>query len=96
MESPLERRKKINSILAIYSGFLNELSENLGQKNIVTDYPSIRERAFMVIDKTLSGSELDALLMIEVKLRGKFPGVERRIKELLRKEIVDSVVANEK
>ena len=50
----------------------------------------------MVIDKTLSGSELDALLMIEVKLRGRFPGVERRIKELLRKEIVDSVVANEK
>jgi hypothetical protein len=96
MESALERRKKINSVLAIYSGFLDELSEDLGHKNIVTDYPSIRERAFMVIDKALSGRELEALLMIEGKLRGKFPGVERRIKELLRKEIIDSVVASEK
>jgi len=93
MESSLEKRKKINSVLAIYSGFLNELAVTLERKEIAADYPAVRERAFRVLDETLSESELDALLLIEGKLRGRFPGVERRIKELLRKEIADSLAA---
>ncbi|MFI5322953.1 MAG: hypothetical protein ACHQ6U_05355 [Thermodesulfobacteriota bacterium] len=96
MECAFERRKKINSILAIYSGFLNELSETLGQKSIFKDYPAVRERAFRVIDETLSEGELDALLMIKGELSGRFPGVKMRIKELLRKEILDSLLSDKK
>ena len=75
MESALERRKKINSLIAIYSGFLSELLETLVRRSIAADYPAVRERAFSVIDETLSRRELGALLMIEGELGGRFPGV---------------------
>jgi hypothetical protein len=93
LESALERRKKINSLIAIYSSFLSELSETLVRRSIAADYPAVRKRAFSVIDETLSGRELDVLLMIEGELGGRFPGVERRMKEILRREILNSFVS---
>ncbi len=93
MESVFERRKKINSILGFYADFLKELSETLWEGGNAPGYPDVRARAFRVLDETLTGTELDAVLMIEGELKGRFPGVERRIKELLRNEITGSLIS---
>ncbi|MEW6144731.1 MAG: hypothetical protein AB1598_06890 [Thermodesulfobacteriota bacterium] len=83
-ENPLERRNKINSILGYYTDFLKGLSDALEKRGNPLGYETVRARAFKLLDETLAGPELDGLLMIEGELRGRFPGVEHRIKELLR------------
>jgi hypothetical protein len=83
-ENPLERRRKINSILGFYADFLKGLSEALEKKGNPLGYEAVRARAFSLLDETLTGRELDSLLMIEGELSGRFPGVEQRLKELLR------------
>jgi hypothetical protein len=94
-ENPLERRKKINSILGLYAGFLQGLSDALEMKGYTPGYEAVRARAFKLLDETLTGPELDCLLMIGGELRGRFPGVEQRLKELLRMGIEGSLCSRD-
>jgi hypothetical protein len=91
MEDLLGRRREINSILGFYADFLNELSDILEKKGITIGYAAVRARAFKLLDETLTSRELDGILLVEGDLRGRFPGVERRLKELLRMGIAGSL-----
>ena len=88
----LARRKMINTILSNYGDFLAELCDALNANGLLIDLPGLRSEAACVLDKRLSENELTALIQIEGVLKGRFPGVENRIKELLQKEITDSLL----
>lgn len=92
MNNVFTRRKMINTILTHYSDFLAELCGDLNAGGKEINLPRVRSEAFRVLDEKLADGELSALLKIEGPLRGMFPGVENRIRELLRKEIADSLL----
>ncbi len=90
MENVFARRKMINTVLTHYSDFLDELSVELKAGGREAEFPRVGSEAFRVLDEKLTDSELSVVLKIEGPLRGRFPGVENRIRELLRKEIAGS------
>lgn len=87
----LGRRKKVKAILSNYSDFLQELCDTLNANGLQIDLPGLMSEAVSVLEDRLADSELSALLQIEGTLKGKFPGVENRIKRLLGEEITDSL-----
>ena len=92
MENMLARRKKINTVLSNYTDFLAELCDALNSIGLRVDLPRLRSEAACVLDKRLSENELSALVQIEGALKGRFPGVENRVKQLLSGEITESLL----
>jgi hypothetical protein len=95
MEKVFVKRRKINEILSLYSGFLGELAISLRSQRGTIDISNIESHALKVLDEKLTDRELTAILEIEGDLSDRFPGVGNRIKELLRKEITESVLRDE-
>ena len=83
MDEITGKKRRIETVLALYEDFLFELAGTLEG----ADYGRVREEAFGVLDRTLAPREFSAMLAMEGSLRDKFPGVRNRIKELLRAEI---------
>lgn len=91
MSNMIARRKMINEILSRYGDFLAELCRYLNASGLHIDLPGLRSRAVILLDEKLSENELSALNLIAGGLYEKFPGVDNRIKQLLRKEITDYI-----
>lgn len=92
MANMIAKRRMINEILGRYVDFLDELREVLNASGLQIDSPRLRSEAACALDRRLSENELSALVQIEGALKGRFPGVENRIKELLQKEITASLL----
>jgi len=95
MENAFVRRRKINEIVSLYSGFLSELTTSLSSSRGSVDIRNVESHALKVLDEKLTDRELTAILEIEGGPSDRFPGVRNRIKRLLRKEIAESLLRDE-
>ncbi|MCC6712796.1 MAG: hypothetical protein IT344_05470 [Candidatus Dadabacteria bacterium] len=85
------KKRQIETVLALYGDFLSDLARALGR----TDYAKVRAAAFGVLDRALTPRELSAMLAMEGGLRDRFPGVRKRIRELLGAEIARALAEGE-
>ena len=84
------KNNKIDIVLTIYGDILYDLSQKLGQKDL--DYDKVKETAHEVLNESLTDVDLTAILKLEGSLNGKFPGVQNRLKNLLRVEVKKRVL----
>ena len=80
-----KKKQKIDIVLTLYGDILYDLTETIDKNGI--DYDTIRREAHKVLDESLTNRELSAILKLEGSLNGKFPGVQSRIKNLLRGQV---------
>ena len=85
MEISDRKNNKIDIVLTLYGDVLYELSERIDKKGV--DYDAVRNAAHEVLDESLTDSELTAILKLEGSLNGKFPGVQSRLKKLLKVQV---------
>lgn len=95
MENVFVRRRKIKEIVSLYSGFLGELTTSLRSQRATIDIRNVESQALKVLEEKLTDRELTAILEIEGDLSDRFPGVRNRIKQLLRKEIAESLLRDD-
>lgn len=95
MENIFVRRRKIKEILSLYSGFLGELTVSLGSQRGTIDIRNVESHTLKVLEDKLNDRELTAILEIEGDPGDRFPGARNRIKQLLRKEIAESLLRDE-
>lgn len=95
MDKLFVRRRKIKDIISLYSGFLGELTISLRSQRGTIDIPNVESHALKVLEEKLTDRELTAILEIESGLSDRFPGVRNRIKQLLRKEIAESLLLDD-
>jgi hypothetical protein len=95
MENVLVRRRKIKEIISLYSGFLGELTTSLRSRDGTIDIRNVESHALKVLEEKLTERELTVILEIEGGLSDRFPGVRNRIKQLLRKEIAESLLRDD-
>ena len=79
------KNQKIDIVLTIYGDILYDLSQKVGQKDV--DYDAVKETAHKVLNESLTDSDLTAILKLEGSLNGKFPGVQNRLKDLLKVQV---------
>lgn len=79
------KNQKIDIVLTIYGDILYDLSQKLGGKDL--DYEAVKETAHEVLNDSLSDGDLTAILKLEGSLNGKFPGVQNRLKNLLKVQV---------
>ena len=95
MENVFVRRMKIKEIVSLYSGFLGELTTSLSSQRATIDIRNVESQALKVLEEKLTERELTAILEIEGDPNDRFPGVRNRIKQLLRKEIAESLLRDD-
>ena len=84
------KNHKIDIVLTIYGDTLYDLTQKIGRKGV--DYDAVKKTAHEVLDESLTDSDLTAILKLEGSLNGKFPGVQSRLKNLLRVEVKKRVL----
>jgi len=77
-----KKSQKIDIVLTLYGDVLYELSQRINQRGI--DYGAVKRAAHEVLDESLTDMDLTAILKLEGSLNGKFPGVQSRLKNLLK------------
>jgi len=80
-----KKNQKIDIVLTLYGDVLYNLTESINQNG--ADYDTVRRAAHKVLDESLTSGELSAILKLEGSLNGKFPGVQNRVKSLLRVKV---------
>ena len=79
------KNQKIDIVLTIYGDILYDITRSLGRKDL--DYEAVKETAHEVLDESLTDTDLTAILKLEGSLNGKFPGVQNRLKNLLKVQV---------
>ena len=83
------RNSSPKRLLFVFNDLLNEIYyeyESSKQPGSVKDF---RKIAYKVLINTLSDMELSYIIKLEVDLKDRFPGVQKRFRELLNKRIID-------
>ena len=68
---------------------LNEIYYEYESSKRLGSVKDIRKIAYKVLNDTLSDIELSYVIKLEVDLKGRFPGIHKRFRELLNKRIID-------
>lgn len=79
------KNQKIDIVLTIYSDLLYDLTQKLDGRGV--DYDAVKETAHEVLNESLTDGDLTAILKLEGSLNGKFPGVQSRLKDLLKVQV---------
>lgn len=79
------KNQKIDIVLTLYGDTLYDLSQRIDQKGV--GYDDVKRAAHEVLDESLTDKDLTAILKLEGSLNGKFPGVQSRLKNLLKVQV---------
>lgn len=79
------KNNKIDIVLTLYGDILYDLSQKIGRKDI--DYDAVKRAAHEVLEESLTDMDLSSILKLEGSLNGKFPGVQSRLKKLLKVQV---------
>lgn len=79
------KNQKIDIVLTLYGDILYDISQRIDQKGL--DYDAVKRAAHEVLDESLTDIDLTAILKLEGSLNGKFPGVQNRLKNLLKVQV---------
>ena len=82
--------RKIDIVLTLYGDVLYELSQRINQRGV--DYGAVKRAAREVLDESLTDMDLTTVLKLEGSLNGRFPGVQSRLKNLLKVEVKKRVL----
>ena len=85
-----KKNQKIEIVLTLYGDILYDISQRIDQKGI--DYDTVKRAAHEVLDESLTDMELSTILKLEGSLNGKFPGVQSRLKSLLKVQVKKRVL----
>jgi hypothetical protein len=80
-----KKSQKIEIVLTLYGDILYDISQMVDHKGI--DYDAVKRAAHEVLDESLTDTDLTAILRLEGSLNGKFPGVQTRLKNLLKVQV---------
>ncbi len=90
MEISDRKNQKIDIVLTLYGDILYELTQRINQKAV--DYDAVKSAAREVLDESLTDMDLSTILKLEGSLNGKFPGVQNRLKNLLKVQVKKRVL----
>ena len=79
------KNQKIGIVLTLYGDILYDIAQKIDKKGV--DYDTVKRAAHEVLDESLTDTDLTAILKLEGSLNGKFPGVQSRLKNLLRVQV---------
>ncbi len=80
-----KKSQKIDIALTLYGDILYDISQRFDHRGI--DYDAVKRAAHEVLDESLTDTDLTAILRLEGSLNGKFPGVQNRLKNLLKVQV---------
>lgn len=79
------KNQKIDIVLTLYGDILYDISQRIDEKGV--NYDAVKKAAHEVLDESLTDMDLTAILKLEGSLNGKFPGVQSRLKNLLKVQV---------
>ena len=87
------RKERIKAVISIYEEDLLALYKTVKTANSNIDFADLKDNAFHILNESLTDEELTAILKLEGSLKGKFPGVQNRLRKLFSKRVKDFLTA---